>query len=58
MKALILEASNSKVIQKCEDVDEEVDNVAIDGDSSPDVVVVAVSFDEVTCVIYDEATHY
>lgn len=58
MKALILEASNSKVIQKCEDVDEEVDNVAIDGDSSPDVVVVAVSFDKVTCVIYDEATHY
>ena len=38
--------------------EEEVDDIQIQGDRSPNVFIVRVSLDEVVCVIYDVATEY
>jgi len=51
-------AKTLKVVQNCKQIHEEVDDVAIDGNSSPNVIVVGISFYEIISVVYDETTHY
>lgn len=53
-----LVAKTLKVVQNGKQIQEEVYDVAIDGNSSPDVIVVGISFDEIISVVYDETTHY